>query len=395
MGRSGTRGYSKSHKNGNEKDKNEQKNDDLDTVLVDKEGVLHVDKKAKTHEEVEIKSETGTPGVAKKDNEEEIGDPKKTETDEEFMVFKMTTGYEIACSKAAVKDLWDEWGEFILDSKSFNSKEEATKYIKALSPSPPSTPIKSVVDLSSDESPASRTALDQAIASLQDRRPRNRIIILYKTNSTSHHCVIIIQFLNTEGKPQWNVKPDILCDPIIMFPERFNNDPIVADVVQDTVLGESFNHVTHRTIRDLTGGPDAPLTIKWTSPDKTRSVDYDIYLMTTWFTIPVHELNNKEEETAFIEAKLRTFGDTFRNVLLSNLFEKLHQANCPKDSIWNAICGKGKSGSGSFKSYIEDSSIEIQMCENLNRYVTKIESDALMNILWTGRKNGSIPKYQK
>ena len=33
MGRSGTRGYSKSHKNGNEKDKNEQKNDDLDTVL--------------------------------------------------------------------------------------------------------------------------------------------------------------------------------------------------------------------------------------------------------------------------------------------------------------------------------------------------------------------------
>ena len=117
--------------------------------------------------------------------------------------------------------------------------------------------------------------------------------------------------------------------------------------------------------------------------------------MTTWFTIPVHELNNKDEETAFIEAKLKTFGDTFRNVLLSNLFEKLHQANCPKETIWNAICGKGKSGSGSFKSYIEDSSIEIQMCENLNRYVTKTESDALMNILWTGRKNGSTPKYQK
>ena len=118
--------------------------------------------------------------------------------------------------------------------------------------------------------------------------------------------------------------------------------------------------------------------------------------MATWFTIPVHDLNNKDEETAFIEAKLKTFGDTLRKILLSGLFEKLHQANCPKESIWKAINGIGKSGTtGTFKSYIEDSSMEIQVCENLNRYVTKLESDALMNILWTGRKNGSTPKYQK
>ena len=70
--------------------------------MVDKEGVLHVDKKTKTHERVEIKSETGTIVEAKNDNEEENGDPKKTETDEEFMVFKMTTGYEVAYSKAAL-----------------------------------------------------------------------------------------------------------------------------------------------------------------------------------------------------------------------------------------------------------------------------------------------------
>ena len=43
MGRPGTRGSSKVRNNRDEKDKNEQKDDDFDTVLVDKEGVLHVD----------------------------------------------------------------------------------------------------------------------------------------------------------------------------------------------------------------------------------------------------------------------------------------------------------------------------------------------------------------
>ena len=121
MGRPGTRGSSKMRNNRDEKDKNKQKDDDFDTVLVDKEGVLHVDKKAKVHEKVEIKSET--PDTAEVDNEEGKGSPNESETDEEFMVFKMTTGYEIACSKAAIKDLKEEWGEFILESKSFGSKE--------------------------------------------------------------------------------------------------------------------------------------------------------------------------------------------------------------------------------------------------------------------------------
>ena len=43
--------------------------------------------------------------------------------------FKMATGYEIAYNKAAIQDLKDEWGEFILEFKSFKTKEEATKYI--------------------------------------------------------------------------------------------------------------------------------------------------------------------------------------------------------------------------------------------------------------------------
>ena len=392
MGRPGTRNASKACKNTDTISENNLKTPPKEPKKIHLSGDSDAESETK-HVDKKVKGDT----ESKVNEEDDI--PKMSENNEEYMVFKMTTGYEIAYNKAAIQDLKDEWGEFILESKSFKTKEEATKYIKTVSPSPPTTPIRSIVDVSSDDSPASRearTALDHAIASLQERKPRNRIIILYKTNSTSHHCVILIQFLNTEGKPQWNVKPDILCDPIIMFPERFNNDPIVADVVQDTVLGESFHHVTHRVIRDLTGGPDTPLTVKWTSPDKTRSVNYDIYLMATWFTIPVHDLNNKDEETAFIEAKLKTFGDTLRKILLSGLFEKLHQANCPKESIWKAINGIGKSGTtGTFKNYIEDSSMEIQVCENLNRYVTKLESDALMNILWTGRKNGSTPKYQK
>ena len=42
MRRPGTRGSSKVRNNRDEKDKNEQKDDDFDTVLVDKEGVLQL-----------------------------------------------------------------------------------------------------------------------------------------------------------------------------------------------------------------------------------------------------------------------------------------------------------------------------------------------------------------
>ena len=343
----------------------------------------------------------------KEDSDDEVLDSRKSKkikgnpksgnsSEEDWVVFNLTTGSEILSGKEEIQMFRDEWSDFILSSTNFSSKEEASNYIKNLKPSPPTTPIKSVVDLTSNDPAvpeASRTALSEAIASLHEKKPRNRIKLLYKTNSTSHACIIIIQCLNAEGKPQWNVKPDILSDPIKMFPEKFNTDATVIDVVNDYIIGNCFHHITHRVVRDLTGGPDTPMTVKWVSPDKSRTVNYDTYVLTTWFTIPVENINNKEEEDAFIKSKLITFAKSLKNVLTSNLFEKLHQANCPKEPIWNAINGTKKPGSVTFKDFIRDSTIEIGLCENLNRYVTKIESDALMSILWEGRGNGS-PKYQ-
>ena len=120
-----------------------------------------------------------------------------------------------------------------------------------------------------------------------------------------------------------------------MFPETFNSDTSVEDVINDYILGECFHHITHRVIRDLTGEPDTPMTVKWVSPDKSHTIEYETHVLTTWFSIPVENLNNKEEEDSFIESKLKTFGKSLKKVLISSLFE-----NSTRQIVLKKLFGK-------------------------------------------------------
>ena len=149
-------------------------------------------------------------------------------------------------------------------------------------------------------------------------------------------------------------------------------------------------------VRDTSRGPDDPLTIEWTSPDKSKVMNFTTYLFATSFTIPVSDLGDYTEESTFIQSTLREFGNVFKKLLLDVTFEKLHQAACPRETTWNSINGLGpKKGGMSFKAYIGDASVHVAVCDNLNRHVTQTECDALMTILWKGRKNGSAPKWKK
>ena len=106
MGRPGTQNASKARKNTDtisdndlktppKEPKNIHLSDDLETESETEAPVLHVDKKVKGDTESKVNEEDDIP-------------KEMSENKEEYMVFKMTTGYEIAYNKAAIQDLKDE-----------------------------------------------------------------------------------------------------------------------------------------------------------------------------------------------------------------------------------------------------------------------------------------------
>jgi hypothetical protein len=105
------------------------------------------------------------------------------------------------------------------------------------------------------------------------------------------------------GKHQWNVKADILCEPLKAYASQFPDDPGAAVIVADTCLGNAFYNVAKYILRDLSKGPDAALETSWESPDKSMTRTYTQYLMASYFELPVSDFKNKEEEEVFtIEA---------------------------------------------------------------------------------------------
>ena len=314
-----------------------------------------------------------------------------------YYAVKLTTGYEIV-SPSDINDFKSEWSRFILETKEFDSMTGAEEYVRiAKGPTPPETPIKSVVDLTTTQLKGSQeTVLDSAIAALREKSGANRINILYRTNCSSHECVVLIECLNTLGKLQWNVKPEFLCDPLKIFPEKFGEHPVTLEIVKDKSILSCFENMMKLVVRDTSGGPDAPLTIEWTTPDKSKVMNFTTYMLATSFPIPVDNLKDEADEQRYIAATLNNFGEIFKKALLDPTFEKLHQAACPRESTWLSINGLGpKKGGLSFKGYVKEATIHVSRCDNLNRHVTQAECDTLMTILWKGRKNGSTPKWTK
>ena len=321
----------------------------------------------------------------KKPSSEKSGDPK-------HYVFSLARGgYDVITGETNATLFREEWGQYILDTKVFDTKLQADTFAKTLSPSPPSTPMASINNVDEEQptplSASSEAKLSEVIASLQQKKPGNRIVLRYKTNSSSHECIVLLECLNTMGKNQWNVKPEILCDPIKMFATEFPDDPVAQPIIGDDMLAQCFYNVKCHVLRDGTAGSHSPLQVVWVSPDKSREIKYDQYLISTHFTIPVAELTSTDEEEKYILAKLQQFGECFKTVMLSPLFARLHEANCSKESIWKSMNGLGpKKGGYTFQGYMKDAAISVVKCENLNTYVVKDSMDALMTVLWEGRR---------
>ena len=150
---------------------------------------------------------------------------------------KLGEGFDVVSGDENAALFHAEWGPYVMDTKVFDTKAQADTFAKTLAPSPPSTPIASITNVDKEEqtplSASSEAKLSEVIASLQQKKPGNRIVFRYKTNSSSHECVVLVECLNMMGKNQWNVKPKILCEPIKMFAAEFPDDPEAHPIIGD------------------------------------------------------------------------------------------------------------------------------------------------------------------
>lgn len=362
---------------------------------------------AKRNLAADVVLEQNTPDKRKKnDNVEARGSNpyKKNDatgrkiTNDEHIVFVSVRGPEVVKHGEDADQFRSDWNGCIISSKSFPSKQDAEAFAESLVPTPPATPIKKepteVAVPPLPLTPSSQATLTKVLAALKEKKPGNRFNMHFRTNCASSAAVVLMDFLNISGKNQWNVKPDLLAEPIRMFANEFSDDILSEPIIACVIMGHLFNNIKIYRLRDMSAGVDVPLQTTWRSPDKTKEIVYDQYILGTSFPIPVDELKSESEETAFITAKLQQFGAVLKKVLLSPLFAQLHEAKCPKESIWKSMNGQGpKKGGLTFLEYINSAVISVNKCDNLNSHVVLSDANELMTILWDARSKGSSKKY--
>ena len=158
-------------------------------------------------------------------------------------VFQMSNGHEIVSGTDNIEKFQKEWEDFSLRTYYFQTKEEAKAFANSLNPTYPTTPIKKNLDsngMKETIAASSQAKLNEVLATMQKGQPGNRINIMYRSGSASTACVVLIQCLSNLGRPQWNVKPDFLSEPIRIFPAQFPEDPDAIPVIEDDIVATMF-----------------------------------------------------------------------------------------------------------------------------------------------------------
>ena len=97
----------------------------------------------------------------------------------------------------------------------------------------------------------------------------------------------------------------------------YPDDAVCIPIIEDPIYFELVKGMQHLHIRDPNGTPATPLQVKWTSPDKAKTIAYDQFTLATHFTIPVEEIKSEAMETVFITSKLEGFITVLKELLLS------------------------------------------------------------------------------
>lgn len=316
-----------------------------------------------------------------------------------FTVFCVTNkGPTVCASKEEADAFRMDWGDYVAQEKKFSSQGEVDAFVSTQrKPSPATTPVKPIVDMLTPAPgpPGSMERYAKSVKAIHKNQANNRLYARHKTNGASTGCLVLLEPVNYSGKAQWNFKPELVTVALETMISDFADDAVCIPILEDPIYLELVKGMKHLRIRDPNGTPATPLQVTWTSPDKAKTIAYDQFTLATHFTIPVKEIKSEAMETVFITSKLEGFITAFKELLLSPAFAILHEAACPKASVWAAMNGLGpKTGGLTFQGYIKDAAPTVEKCTNLNTYIVHDDTTDLMNVLWNGRINDGEQKYK-
>ena len=99
--------------------------------------------------------------------------PDKNSTEKHYVFILAREGFDVVSGDNSAALFREEWGQYVLDTKLFNTKLKANAFAKTLAPSPPSTPMASINNVDEEQqtplSASSEAKLSEVIASLQEK----------------------------------------------------------------------------------------------------------------------------------------------------------------------------------------------------------------------------------
>ena len=144
-------------------------------------------------------------------------------------------------------------------------------------------------------------------------------------------------------------------------------------------VNEALLHMGHGYMRDNTGDCNKVKTKPWKSPTTGKEREFELYVAHTYFTLKDEDnIENKAEETLFIEKTCNEIGDALVQIMKSEAFAECYKCAIGNERIWNAIT---KEFIG-YVPFVNRAKVKVQLCSNFNTHLTKTDAAELSAILY-------------
>ena len=275
----------------------------------------------------------------------------------QYTVFITQSGQEKTFTNAQdAADYEKEMEDSIVDTLTFDTEKAYKEHIKR---SAQATNGRKNTTLTKEE----QKARERVRLTREQNAPKRQIHLQWKTNAYTTACLVTIDFFDTQARPMWFVKAkDTTQTLTAMYLDG------VLDPLSDKV-GELISNLSY---------------IERVSPLNNEEVDkngsYPNYKIYSYFLLP-EESQSMQNEHAYIEDTLKSFGAELRNIMNTNMYQL-----CLRDTVdsystkLSAAMFEPKKGL-SFSLYIQNISVTVQQMTHYTDHVPKSSVTTLQGII--------------
>ena len=168
-----------------------------------------------------------------------------------YFVFKSDTnaGFHAFETVEDAVDFLADYEPIVTDRRSFKIKKEYQAYVKAMqnqvdkkkavtSPQP-RTSIKPI-----DISPEQASAVANVVRKIEQFRPKNEVVVKWKTTGKSKACLLLVRFKDKLGKDAFTCKAKYMQELLPNFVPDFWNDENYSGHFNDELILNAFENAT-------------------------------------------------------------------------------------------------------------------------------------------------------